>query len=77
MSEKLAQQKGLLAQSPRQRILGKEIHHLIPEHGGAAGFQNDDGHALFNLRLQRLQDLPQHPLCQVEHSVVVQGTAAA
>src|SRR3954467_2321894 len=58
-------------------VVGKEAWQLVAEGGGARRLQDDDPGASRQLFAQRVEDLAQLPLRQIEHPVVVQRTAAA
>ena len=66
---------------PRQlrgvAVAGEEFQQLVLEDRMAAGLEDDDGHARFDLRRERGEDFLQARFRLVEHAVVVVRPAAA
>src|SRR3954465_8163390 len=77
LREELREGARLVGEPLRVLVVGKEAWQLVAEGGGARWLQDDDPGASRQLFAQRVEDLAQLPLRQIEHPVVVQGTAAA
>jgi hypothetical protein len=77
LQQKLAQQKGLFAESLSIRVVGQEPKQLIAEDRGAARFEHDDRHTGSDLRAQCPEDLAQMALGKAQHPVVVERAPAA
>src|ERR1700758_588732 len=77
MLQEFAKQKGLLPQPMGARIVRKQVAQFIAEHRCTAGFQYNDGQTRLNLERERLQDVLQILFGLLQHSKVVEWTAAA
>src|SRR5256885_1842274 len=77
IDQKLAEQKSLLLEFLRFRIVAQQIGHLVAKDGDTARFDSDDGRASFNVGAQSGQRLLQRGFGLVEHAEVVEWTPAA
>src|SRR5713226_627124 len=75
LHEKFAEQKYLLSQSARARVVREQIAQLVPKHGSAARLEHDDRQPSVNFRTQDIHDLFQVSLGPGEHSEVIQRTS--
>src|SRR4051812_43752883 len=57
--------------------MGKQFGEFIPEYGGAAGFQSNQGDPLTNLRTENVQNFSKLLFSLYQPSIVVKRTPAA
>ena len=75
--EELAEEEGLVAELGGAGVVGEEVGEFVAEDGGAAGFEDDDGGAVDELRGEGVEDFEEIFFGGVEHAEVVEGAAAA
>jgi hypothetical protein len=77
LDQEFAEEEGLVAELGGAGVVGEEVGELVPEDGGAAGFEDDDGGAVDELRGEGVEDFEEIFFGGVEHAEVVEGAAAA
>ena len=75
--QEFTQEKCLVSQSLRTRILREKITELVPKYGSATRFEDDDGRAGVNLFTQSLQNPAQIFLGRIQHAEIIEWASAA